>query len=221
MKQNDVKRKQSSVSNKILQNMGANDSELQVHYLYSLSRKGPLSAKHMAWLKLQEDGRTERDLAFNRKLRRVSLDGPPPPPKKNNKNPSKSEKVEKVEVVKKTVDAPKYSSAQDFMDKHFPVFDPSEYDDAHGPLRYFLCVVKHLRLFFEISLNCCLFHLYRKQQLEECNEVLESYEEMGRGPSNIEITREALEKGLLIPQDRPKVRTLAMFAHPLFLLLTV
>jgi hypothetical protein len=221
MKQNDVKRKQSSVSNKILQNMGANDSELQVHYLYSLSRKGPLSAKHMAWLKLQEDGRTERDLAFNRKLRRVSLDGPPPPPKKNNKNPGKSEKVEKVEVVKKTVDAPKYSSAQDFMDKHFPVFDPSEYDDAHGPLRYFLCVVKHLRLFFEISLNCCLFHLYRKQQLEECNEVLESYEEMGRGPSNIEITREALEKGLLIPQDRPKVRTLAMFAHPLFLLLTV
>lgn len=45
----------------------------------------------------------------------------------------------------------------------------------------------------------------RQQQLLECEEVLESFEMHGQGPSNIIITREALEKGLMIPQDRPKV----------------
>ena len=57
---------------------------------------------------------------------------------------------------------------------------------------------------------CCVDShcvVFRKQQLLECEEVLESFETHGRGGSNVDITREALERGLLIPQDRPKVGT--------------
>mmetsp|Transcript_1746 Transcript_1746/g.3293 ORF Transcript_1746/g.3293 Transcript_1746/m.3293 type:complete len:693 (-) Transcript_1746:314-2392(-) len=164
-KPNDVKRK----SSKIMQTMGANDSELQVHYVYSVSRKGPLSAKHNAWLKEQADARTQCDLAYNRKLRRSSeTEPPPPPPKKNEKDETKDD----------ASDGPKYSSAQDFMNKHFPIFDRPENDKGLGALR--------------------------KQQLQECDEVMESYECWGGcEESELEITREALEKGLLIPQDRP------------------
>lgn len=183
--------KRHSLSNKILRNLGANDSELQVHYQYSQTRKGPLTSKHRAWLQMQEEDRIDRDLAYNRKLRHSS----------GNDKQNEEEDEESMDPV-----PPKYSSAKDFMDKHFPVFDKLHHEEAHGPLRYSI-------LYLYIMLRRWCHYLYlqfntfrRQQQLLECEEVLESYEMNGRGPSNLMITREALEKGLLIPQDRPKVR---------------
>jgi hypothetical protein len=114
--------KRNSISNKILQNLGANDSELQVHYGYSLARKGPLSEKHREWLNMQQEGRVQRDLAYNRKLQRAS----------DNKNG----KMEDEDGEYMSSPQPKYASAKDFMDKHFPVFDKLHHEDAHGELRF-------------------------------------------------------------------------------------
>lgn len=125
--------RRNSMSSKIFQSLGANDSELQVHYFHSLARRGPLTDKHYAWLKLQDDGRAERDAAYVRKLRGKSGVESPPPPKKTSAGKKTGNAAETGgHAVKK---GPKYSSAQDFMDKHFPVFDQPEDEGALGLVR--------------------------------------------------------------------------------------
>ena len=47
-----------------------------------------------------------------------------------------------------------------------------------------------------------IFH--RKEQLEECDDIMEVLED--EDPcSLLGVTREVVERGLLVPQDRPKV----------------
>ena len=143
--------KRNSISQKNMQALGANDSELQVHYYHTLSRKGPLSDKHRDWLQKQEVGRQERDLAYNKKLRKLASAGveevvpvvvnktigkkknaphPVPTPREDDDDDDSAMPSPPRPFVQ-----PKYESAQAFMDTHFPVFDKPDYEDAHGLLR--------------------------------------------------------------------------------------
>ena len=119
-----------SSSQKILQNLGSNDNELQIHYYFSQSRQGSLSKLHTEWLNVQEEERRQCMLENKRRLRgdnnAVTV---LPPPKTKGRDDESS-------VSSESTVYQKYSSAQDFMSKHFPVFDSNDNIDAHGALRW-------------------------------------------------------------------------------------
>jgi hypothetical protein len=145
------KKRAMSASHKILQHMGSMDSELQVHYQYSLTRKGPVTAEHVAWLQMQGDARMSRDAAYHLKLRGVTADEAAAMASGGKDKKGGNKKVSKKTADTPEVIPPKYSSAKDFMNRHFPDFDKPEHEDAHGPLRYL-----HTYYIIAVYLFACL-----------------------------------------------------------------
>ena len=134
------KQRSGSSTSRILQNFGSKDSELQVYYEYSVSRKCPLTLKHQEWLQVRSEERIARDEAYNKKLVdavQSEAEKKKKPEKSRNGKPNRKSSKKSVdeESVASTDTVPKYSSAKDFMEKHFPSFDVAEEDEAHGVLR--------------------------------------------------------------------------------------
>lgn len=113
------------------------DSELQVHSQFSKFRKMSVTDEQLAWLESRNDERARKHKDYVGNLIANAGGGGK---KAANKAPPKSTKKDAKKapplatVVKKT-SGPKYSSAADFMGKHFPKFDGDEYPDAQGVLR--------------------------------------------------------------------------------------
>lgn len=117
--------------------ISANDSEMKVLYRYSNFRRMPLTEEQEHWLNNREN---QRIADMKNDLKKVAADIAAAKAKKDKKGKKKDEKKStKKKPPEKPVPPPKiikkYSSANDFMDTHFPNFDIDSNEDAIGPMR--------------------------------------------------------------------------------------
>jgi hypothetical protein len=116
------------------------DSELQVHSQFSKFRKMSATEEQMAWLQSREEERARKHNDYVDGL--LAAEGGGGGKKGEVKKEAKgkggkkdAKKAPPVATVTKKPTGPKYSSAADFMEKHFPNFDGEEFPDAQGVLR--------------------------------------------------------------------------------------
>lgn len=126
------------------------------------------------WL---NDRETQRVKAYSEKVAKLKQDFAAKNAKSKDKDKGGDKKDAKKDKKKVEIEPPKmiskYKSAAQFMSVHFPVFDSYGHANNMGPMR--------------------------AQQLNECQRVIEVFEEAG-----IEVDPERVYKGLMIPQDRPE-----------------
>ena len=114
------------------------DNELQVHCQFSKFRRMPMTEEQQAWLEERAENRMQKDKEYMGTVSGKPKSAPakkggnkatPKGTKKNAKKAPPSMPTAKVPA------GPKYASATDFMEKHFPNFDGEEFPDAQGALR--------------------------------------------------------------------------------------
>ena len=167
------------ISAQVYRQIVSNDLELSVHLRHANSRRMPLTSDAEKWL---DDRETERIKRFEEEVTAILTAAASKGDKKKDKSGDKKDKKDKGKKKDKkkkehAEDKPKpickYKSASHFMSVHFPSFDSDGRVEGQGPMR--------------------------RQQLLECAEILEAFED-----TPYEIKESALIKGLVIPQDRPE-----------------
>ena len=153
-----------------------NDLELRVFDKHSSVRRMPLTEEAEKWL---NDKEKERCKQFEEKVKKLKDEfnakadkGKKDGKDKGDKKDTKKDSKKKVEEEPPKIIS-KYKSASQFMSIHFPVFESLSRSETMGPMR--------------------------AQQLNECAQIIEVFEQHG-----IQINKESVYKGILIPQDKPE-----------------
>lgn len=120
-----------------MRNMARTDGEYQVHYKFSTLRRMPYTPEMRAWVDKREEQRVKNEKEYEKRLIEAEAENSKGKGGKGGKGDKKN--VAAAKPNKKTADKPppapkpKYSSAADFMEQHFPRFDSDMY--SQGPYR--------------------------------------------------------------------------------------
>jgi hypothetical protein len=178
------------ISATLFRSLADADPELKVLYRHTNFRRMPLTMRQEKWLEDRHAQRMRTSMDYAKALAEAEAEkqqkkkdkesgkdgkGGKKDEKPDKKKEEKKAKEEAERAAKAKPPPPKYKSASQFMNIHFPHFDGDDEEDrveSCGPMKI--------------------------TQMAEVERVLDAC-----AHANIQINESALKKGLLIPQDHP------------------
>ena len=182
--------RERAISASLFRSVADTDPELKVLYRHTNYRRMPLTMRQEKWLEDRHSERMRTSMDYAKVLAEAEAEkaqkkkekdsgkdgkGGKKDEKPDKKKEEKKAKEEAARAAKAKPPPPKYKSAAQFMNIHFPHFDGDDEEDrveSCGPMKI--------------------------TQMAEVERVLDACAQ-----ANIQVKESVLKKGLLIPQDHP------------------